>query len=58
MECLVKHKQINLNIGARQGKVMSNQSHMFFEEIKKWIDDGSPADKHGLQDDLPVGKFV
>ena len=25
-------------------KVMSNQSLMFFEEITKWVDDGSPVD--------------
>ena len=26
-----------------KSKVMSNQSLMFFEEIAKWVDDGSPV---------------
>ena len=42
MEFLVNHKLINTCVP--NSKVMSKKSLMFFEEITKWADDGSPVD--------------
>ena len=35
---------------------MSNQSLMFFEEITKWVDDGSPVDVVYLDFQKAFGK--
>ena len=45
MDFLVKHK-INKHFSAwfPKSKIMPNKFVMFFEEITKWVDDGSPVD--------------
>ena len=45
MDFPVKHKLINPSQhGFLKGKIMSNKLVMFFEEITKWMDEGSPVD--------------
>ena len=45
MDFLVKHKLINTSQhGFLKSKIMPNKFVMFFEEITKWVDDGSPVD--------------
>ena len=53
-------KQINKYISTwvPKSKVMSNQSLMFFEEITKWVDDGSPVDVQKAFDKVPHQRLL
>ena len=46
IDFLIKHKSINpLSAWVPKSKIMPNKCVMvFFEEITKWVDDGSPVD--------------
>ena len=45
MDFLVKHKLINnFSEWVPKSKIIPNKFVMFFEEIAKWVDEGSPVD--------------
>ena len=44
MDFLIKHKSIKPSQHGFLSKIMPNNLLWFFEEITKWVDDGSPVD--------------
>ena len=58
VEFLVKQINKYISTWVPKSKVMSNQSLIFFEDITKWVDDGSPVDVQKAFDKVPHQRLL